>query len=145
MEGRSIAFELPIERHIEELQTFQPDLLYTMPSILDHIVYATENPRAFGIRKIMLVGEIAPPEWQRNMARLFGLDPSDIIDTYGSIEIGTIAYYSHDLGRYILVDGLFAEGIGAQELDEDSSRLEITRRSWCSLHSSEPCCRPSAL
>ncbi|MGF9713795.1 CoF synthetase [Paenibacillus sp. JMULE4] len=118
MEGRSIAFELPIERHIEELQTFQPDLLYTMPSILDHIVYATENPRAFGIRKIMLVGEIAPPEWQRNMARLFGLDPSDIIDTYGSIEIGTIAYYSHDLGRYILVDGLFAEGIGAQELDE---------------------------
>lgn len=53
------------------------------------------------------------------MAGLFGIDPRDIIDTYGSIEIGTIAYYSHDHGRYIFADGIFAEGIGVQELDEE--------------------------
>ncbi|MGN7765456.1 2,3-diaminopropionate biosynthesis protein SbnA [Paenibacillus sp. 22594] len=119
LENRAIPFELPIQQHIEQLGAFQPDLLYTMPSILDHIVYATDNPLAFGIRKIILVGEIATPEWQCNMARLFGLEPRDIIDTYGSIEIGTIAYYSHDLGRYILADGIYAEGIGTQELGEE--------------------------
>ncbi|WP_339315858.1 2,3-diaminopropionate biosynthesis protein SbnA [Paenibacillus sp. FSL R10-2734] len=119
LENRSIPFELPIEQHIEQLQAFKPDLLYTMPSILDHIVQATGNPRAFGIRKIILVGEIASLEWQRSMARLFGLEPRDIIDTYGSIEIGTIAYYSHDLRRYILVDGVFAEGVRTQEIGED--------------------------
>ncbi|WP_340012335.1 2,3-diaminopropionate biosynthesis protein SbnA [Paenibacillus sp. FSL H7-0690] len=119
LEKSSIPFELPIEQHIEQLKAFKPDLLYTMPSILDHIVYAAGNPREFGIRKIILVGEIAPPEWQRNMAGLFGIDPRDIIDTYGSIEIGTIAYYSHDHGRYIFADGIFAEGIGVQELDEE--------------------------
>jgi cysteine synthase A len=119
LENSSIPFELPIEQHIERLQAFKPDLLYTMPSILDHIVYAAGDPRAFGIRKIILVGEIATLGWQRNMARLFGLDPHDIIDTYGSIEMGTIAYYSHDLGRYIFADGIFAEVIGTHELDEE--------------------------
>ncbi|WP_332258063.1 2,3-diaminopropionate biosynthesis protein SbnA [Paenibacillus sp. HW567] len=123
LENHAIPFELPIEQHIERLQAFQPDVLYTMPSILDHIVYASDNPRAFGIRRIILVGEIATPEWQRNMARLFGLEPRDIIDTYGSIEIGTIAYYSHELGRYIVADGIYAEGIGTQELDEELQPL----------------------
>ncbi|GGF70634.1 hypothetical protein GCM10010912_14800 [Paenibacillus albidus] len=119
LEGSSIPFELPIEQHIKRLQAFKPDLLYTMPSILDHIVYAAGDPRVFGIRKIILVGEIASQGWQRNMARLFGLDPRDITDTYGSIEMGTIAYYSHDHGRYIFVDGIFAEGIGTHELGEE--------------------------
>ena len=114
----SIPFELPIEQHIERIQAYKPDLLYTMPSILDHIVYAAEDPRAFGIRKIILVGEIATLEWQRNMARLFGLEPQDIIDTYGSIEMGTIAYYSHELGRYIFADGIVAEAIGTEALGE---------------------------
>lgn len=123
LDHRSIPFELPIEQHIEQLHAFKPDLLYTMPSILDHIVYAAKNPQAFGIRKIILVGEIATPEWQRNMARIFGLKPRDIIDTLGSIEIGTIAYYSHDQGRYLFADGIWAEGIGTQELEEDVGEL----------------------
>lgn len=123
MEHRAIPFELPIEQHIEQLRAFKPDLLYTMPSILDHIVYAAENLSDFGIRKIILVGEVAPPEWQKNMARLFKLEPSDIIDTLGSIEIGTIAYYSHELGRYLFTEGIMAEGVGIEELDEDLTPL----------------------
>ncbi|WP_438493698.1 2,3-diaminopropionate biosynthesis protein SbnA [Paenibacillus sp. IHBB 3054] len=119
LEKSSIPFDLPIEQHIERLQAFKPELLYTMPSILDHIVYAAGNPRDFGIRKIILVGEIATLGWQRNMARLFGLDPRDIVDTYGSIEMGTIAYYSHELGRYIFADGIFAEGLGTEALGGD--------------------------
>ncbi len=118
LEGHSISFELPIQQHINQLQTIQPDLLYTMPSILDHIINETKTPRMFGIRKIILVGEIAPLKWQSNIARIFGLHRHDIIDTYGSIEIGTIAYYSHNLNRYILIDGMLAEGIETSELNE---------------------------
>ncbi len=123
LESLSIPFELPIDQHIELLRAFKPDLLYTMPTILDHIVHLSEDPTSYGIRKIILVGEIASPQWQQNMCRLFGLEPSGITDTYGSIEIGTIAYYSHELDRYILVDGLFAEGIGTPELDSDLGSL----------------------
>jgi phenylacetate-coenzyme A ligase PaaK-like adenylate-forming protein len=123
LESLSIPFELPIHQHIEQLQAFKPELLYTMPSILDHIVHASEDPRSYGIRKIILVGEIASPEWQRNMCRMFALEPGDLIDTYGSIEIGTIAYYSHDLGRYILADGLYAEGVETQQLGSELDPL----------------------
>jgi phenylacetate-coenzyme A ligase PaaK-like adenylate-forming protein len=124
LEGESLSFELPIERHIERLESFRPDLLYTMPSILDHIVSASPAPSVYGIKKIILVGEIATLEWRRKMASLLGIAPGDILDTYGSIEIGTIAYYSHDHGKYLFVDGLFAEGIGSDQLQEGYEPLQ---------------------
>lgn len=114
----SLPFHLPIEQHLEKLETFRPDVLYTMPSILDRLVSAAAKPDGFGIRKIILVGEIAPPAWRRTMAARFGLRETDILDTYGSIEIGTIASYSHELGRYVIAEGLHAECVGAEELGE---------------------------
>lgn len=117
LEARSVSYELPIERHIEALRLFRPDVLYTMPSIADRIAHgAAELARTFGIRRIILVGEIAAPQWQRQLAGRFGLEPRRIVDTYGSIEIGTIACYRHDIGRYVLADGLHAEGIGTESL-----------------------------
>ncbi len=111
----SIPFELPIERHVEQLLAYKPEVLYTMPSILEHLALAAEDPRDFGIQTILLVGEIAAPEWQQRMAQRFGLKAEQIIDTYGSIEIGTIASYSHKLGRYLITEGLYAEGISLEE------------------------------
>lgn len=118
LEAEALSFELPIERHLERLSSFRPHILYTMPSILEQIVHASAEPSQYGIRNIILVGEIAPLEWQRRMARQFGLTERDILDTYGSIEIGTIAVYSHDLGKYVLAEGLYAEGIGTDQLTE---------------------------
>lgn len=122
-EGKAISFELPIEQHLAELSAVQPDLLYTMPSILEQIVCASDNPSAYGIKRIILVGELASMEWQRRMAERFGIQPEHIMDTYGSIEIGTIAYYSHEHGRYLLTEGLFAEGVSAKELDYEADEL----------------------
>lgn len=124
LEGESLSFDLPIEQHIERLEAFRPDLLYTMPSILDQIIYAAQDPARFGIKKLVLVGEIATLEWQSNMATLFNINPCDILDTYGSIETGTIAYYSHEHGRYIIADGLYAEGIGTDQLTEGFEPLK---------------------
>jgi phenylacetate-coenzyme A ligase PaaK-like adenylate-forming protein len=119
VQGESVSFELPILRHVEKLETYMPDVLYTMPSILDRIVHAAAGePARFGIRKVILVGEIASPSWQRRTARLLGISSNDILDTYGSIEIGTIASYSHEIGRYVVAEGLYAESVGAEELKE---------------------------
>ncbi|MFC0215145.1 hypothetical protein ACFFK0_22365 [Paenibacillus chartarius] len=114
----SLSYELPVARHIERLEAFRPDVLYTMPSILDRIVHAASDPARFGIRKIILVGEIATPAWQRGIASAFGIAPEDILDTFGSIEIGTIAAYSHAHGKYLLAEGLHAEGIAPERLEE---------------------------
>ncbi|MBW5447508.1 AMP-binding protein [Cohnella sp. CFH 77786] len=118
VQGESVSFELPVERHLEKIDQFRPDLLYTMPSILDRIVRAAGRPERFGVRKIILVGEIAPPSWQKKIAERFGIAPADILDTYGSIEIGTIASYSHELGRYLVAEGLHAECVGTEALEE---------------------------
>ncbi len=118
LETEVLSFELPVERHIEKLAAFRPDVLYTMPSILERIVRAAGHADNFGVRKIILVGEVATPSWQKSMAQRFGLAETDILDTLGSIEIGTIAYYSHELARYVIAEGLYAECVGAEELGE---------------------------
>ncbi|MGG1878118.1 CoF synthetase [Paenibacillus cisolokensis] len=118
MKAESISYKLPIARHLEKLQSFRPEVLYTMPSILERIVLASPNPAHYGIRQVILVGEIASPGWIAGIAERLGLPTACITDTYGSIEIGTMAYYSHQLGRYLLTEGLVAEGIGTEQLGQ---------------------------
>ena len=97
-------------------------------SFLDHLVSAAEDPTEFGIKKIILVGEVATKQWIERMAQLLRIQPADIMDTYGSIEIGTIAYYSHDHDRYIFVDGLVAEGMEAEALNIEIDPLRENER-----------------
>lgn len=114
MEAESVSFRLPIECHLERLAQFKPEVLYTMPSILERILLASEDPLAYGIQQVILVGEMASPRWIQRAAESLGLDVQQVTDTFGSIEIGTIAYFSHEHGRYVLTEGLLAEGITAE-------------------------------
>lgn len=118
MEAQSLSFKLPVEQHIERLASFKPEVLYTMPSILDRILLASVDPAAYGIRHVILVGEIAAPGWIKRVAERLSIAEEQITDTYGSIEIGTIAYFSHEYGRYLLTEGLLAEGVSAESLEE---------------------------
>jgi len=124
LEADSLSFSLPIEEHIARLESTHPQLLYTMPSILDAIVAHAEEPKNFGIKKIILVGEIAPLQWQRNMAERFGIEPQHILDTYGSIEVGAIASYSHELRQYVIADGIYAEALPAEQIDDSFEPLQ---------------------
>lgn len=123
-----IPFHLPVKEHVDRLQRFQPDLFYTMPSILENILSSTEKPEQFGIKKIILVGEVASMEWQKKVASRLHIDPKDIMDTYGSIEIGTIAYYSHAHRCYLFVDDMMPEGIKAEEIGFDPDLLRENER-----------------
>jgi phenylacetate-coenzyme A ligase PaaK-like adenylate-forming protein len=108
-EAEAVAYNEPLAVHVERLTDVRPDLLYTMPSLLDRLVCALDNPAALGIRCIVTVGEPASPEWRSAMAASFGLSEADVIDTYGSIEVGTIAWFDHAARVYRLVDGISAE------------------------------------
>ena len=123
MEVESVSFRLPIEQHIERLQSFRPEVLYTMPSILDRILQASEDPAGYGIHHVILVGEIASPGWRQRIAERLGIAETRVTDTYGSIEIGTIAYFSHEYGRYLFAEGIVAEGVKAELLDADMEPL----------------------
>lgn len=135
LQAEAISFRLPVEKHLERLLSMRPHVLYTMPSILDSLLQAADDPTRFGIRKVILVGEAAAPSWIARSAERLGILTTDVMDTYGSIEIGTIAYYSHEHGRYLIAEGLEAEGVrdipmpsrgNAAALDEDESVLVLT-------------------
>lgn len=133
LQAEAVSFRLPIEQHLERLKTLRPNVLYTMPSILDSLLRAAEDTAGYRIRKVILVGEAAPSAWIAQKADRLGIAPADVLDTYGSIEIGTIAYYSHEHGRYLFAEGIEAEGLrgderipGSEKLAEDESVLALT-------------------
>ncbi|GFN33678.1 AMP-binding protein [Paenibacillus xylaniclasticus] len=135
-EADAIAYDAPLSEHVERLTTFRPDLFYTMPSLLDRVVCALKDPASLGVRCIVTVGEPVSPQWRSAMAAAFGLSEKDVIDTYGSIEIGTIAWYDQAAGVYRLADGVSAEVVQPQELglsdtlahDEAALLLTSTQR-----------------
>jgi len=124
LEGTTISFELPIMQHVEKMKEFKPQLLYIMPSILDSIIAAAEDVLEFGVEKIVLVGEVASIEWIKRIAEKFSIKEEDIIDTYGSIEMGVIASYNHEIGRYVIHDGYFGKVVSAEEIEMESDSIK---------------------
>lgn len=124
LKNESISFDLPITYHVSKLTKLKPQLLYTMPSILDSIINYSGNVLDFGIKKIILVGEIASRQWIKNIAEIFNICENDILDTYGSIELGTMAYYSHKCKCYLLAEGIYGEGIKPEKIDKSLDELE---------------------
>jgi cysteine synthase A/phenylacetate-CoA ligase len=122
MPAESIDYRTPVREHVAKLTSLQPEVLYTMPSILYRILVACAEqqlaPAQWNIRHIILVGEVVTPAWLRLVAAQCGLATTDITDTLGSIEVGTIAYYSHHYGRYLLVEEMMAEGVGAEDVED---------------------------
>lgn len=115
LECESVPFGLPAAAHLIRLTAFRPDVLYTMPSLLDGLIRVAPEGYNWGVKRVIVVGEPAPPAWRQRIAEQLGIGMQDVLDTYGSIEIGTIAYCDPVSGRYILLEGLIAEGVSPEE------------------------------
>ena len=58
MEVQSLSFQLPVEQHLERLASFRPEVLYTMPSILDRILLASVDPAVMGFAMLFWLGKL---------------------------------------------------------------------------------------
>jgi len=105
--GSEIDFTVHVDRHVEILRETRPDLLFTMPMILERIV-AAGGP-GYVPRRIVVVGDLAPREWRRAMADRIGMDPRHILDVLGSIEVGAIAYSDDAQSAYLFHDHIIPE------------------------------------
>lgn len=123
LECDSIPFGLPVAAHLLHLSAFKPDVLYTMPSILDGLIRVAPADYEWGLSCVILVGEPASPAWRQRMGERLGIDASAIMDTYGSIEVGTIAYWDQARGRYVMLDGLLGEGASPDEVGLTNMQL----------------------
>ncbi|AZM56024.1 CoF synthetase [Streptomyces sp. WAC 01529] len=113
--AHDIEFQRPLEDHVELLNSWQPDVLFTMPMILDRLMQ-TPGELRISPRKIMVVGDLATANWRRLVAEYFGIQVADVLDVYGSIEIGAIAYLCADTGLYHFHDHILPEVIHPGEL-----------------------------
>lgn len=107
-DARDIVFTAPLPDHVAKLNDWQPDVLFTMPMILDQILSAAPELTARP-RKMIVVGDLAPPAWRAHVATRFGIERSDILDVVGSIEVGAIAHLDVATGRYMFHDHIIAE------------------------------------
>lgn len=107
LQAVSIDFTQPLIQHVETLNRTEPDVLFTMPMILDRIL-ASGRLRA-RLRKIIVLGDIASPAWCLSVAHQLAIAPTDILDLYGSIEVGSIAVHDHSRGTQRLQPHIIAE------------------------------------
>lgn len=117
-EARDIDFESPIREHVAKLNAWRPDVLFTMPMIMDRLLQSPE-PLHISPRKIMVVGDVAPENWRRRVAERFGIGTGDVLDVFGSIEIGAIAYSCAETGLYHFHDHIVPEVVAPADLYRD--------------------------
>ncbi len=98
LNSKIINHSSPILEHIRILNKYLPELLFTMPVILDKLIITGEldiHPK-----KIVVLGDVISTKWKEYVASFFNISTLDITDIYGSIEVGSIAYECHTCGLY---------------------------------------------
>ncbi|MFI9208811.1 hypothetical protein ACIGW7_11770 [Streptomyces sp. NPDC053253] len=126
-EAHDIDFTSPVDEHVAKLNAWRPDVFFTMPMILDRLLQARP---ALDIRprKIMVVGDVAPPAWRAHVAERFGLRPEDVLDVFGSIEIGAIGYSCAETGLYHFHDHIVPEVLAPEELSRHTGNDRVPVR-----------------
>ncbi len=102
-----------LEAQCAAIREGAPEVLYCSPSILARLVGALERrgEAPTSVRRVITNGEVLLPSARERVQRFFGLVPSAVMDTYGSTEIGTIAYSCPECARYHFLDGVFPEAV----------------------------------
>lgn len=114
-----IDFQRPVGEHIELLNRYQPDVLFTMPMILDNILLA--GGLDIRPKKILIVGDVASIAWKNHIVNRFGINRGDLTDLYGSIEVGSIAHECSRCNLYHFDDHILAEAVRPSHIYPDSS------------------------
>jgi phenylacetate-coenzyme A ligase PaaK-like adenylate-forming protein len=118
----------PVQRHVECLRESQPDILYTMPMILERVV-ANGGP-GYAPRWVFVLGDLAPAGWRAAMETRLGMAGNHIVDLFGSIEVGAIAYSDAVARTYLFHDHVVPEAIAPdRERDDAGQALVLTSTS----------------
>jgi phenylacetate-coenzyme A ligase PaaK-like adenylate-forming protein len=125
LDGHEIDVRLPVEKHVAILRELRADLLYTMPVILERVV-GLGGP-GYPPTWVVVLGDLAPRPWRRAMERQIGMAEGHIVDVFGSIEVGAIAYSDDEHDRYLMHEHIIPEQIPpAYPRDDGGQQLVIT-------------------
>ena len=123
LDGHEIDVRLPVEEHVAILRALQADLLYTVPVILERIVGAS-GP-GYTPKWVVVLGDLAPRPWRRAMERRIGMAKGHIVDVFGSIEVGAIAYSDDEHERYLVHEHIIPEQVAPADPRGDGGQLLV--------------------
>ena len=109
----------PLEDQCAAITAFAPQVLYCSPSILANLIAGLEQrgQRPSSVRRIITNGEVLFGSARARAQRFFGIGQADLMDTYGSTEIGTIAHSCGVCGGFHFLGGLYPEAAPAEVAD----------------------------
>lgn len=113
----SIDFRRPLGEHVEFLNRLRPDVLFTMPMILESLIHTGEL--RFAPKKVIVVGDVASRAWKDHVLEHFSLGRGDLLDVVGSIEVGSIAHECFDCGLYHFDTHITPEAVAPELVDEE--------------------------
>jgi hypothetical protein len=122
LDAFDIDVKTPVAEHVAQLRECTPDLLYTMPAILERICGA--GGPGYAPKWIVVLGDVAPRPWRDAMAARLGMQRGHIVDVFGSIEIGAIGYSDDVNERYLFHEHIVPEllpdgGLALTSLERD--------------------------
>jgi hypothetical protein len=105
-----------LEHQCAAITAFAPHVLYCSPSILANLIAALERrgQRPTSVRRIITNGEVLFGSARARAQRFFGIGQADLMDTYGSTEVGTIAHSCGACGGFHFLGGLYPEAAPAE-------------------------------
>jgi hypothetical protein len=114
-----------LEDQCAVIAAFAPEVLYCSPSILANLIAGLDQRglRPTSVRRIITNGEVLFPSTRERAQGFFGIDQAELMDTYGSTEIGTIAHSCGTCGAYHFLCGLYPEAAPA-ELAESEDQVD---------------------
>jgi phenylacetate-coenzyme A ligase PaaK-like adenylate-forming protein len=101
----------PLDDQCAAIAASAPEVLYCSPSILANLMAGLRRrgKRPASVQRVITNGEVLLPSARADAQVFFGLAAADLMDTYGTTEVGTIAHTCPVCATYHLLDGLYPE------------------------------------
>lgn len=113
-----ISIFLPIEEMIQKLNSFQPDIIFTKPSLLGELAkLKRDGSLDIAPKEVIFAGEMIMPQDLKNIEKYFGIKP---INSYSTCETGPVAVQM-DVNKEGLK--IFDDLVWLELVDEDNQPI----------------------
>lgn len=119
-----ISYEDTFDKVIKLMPKYQPEVLYSMPSLIDSIIDQMDTKLLTSVKKVILVGEILTDKARKKISRELNIRENNILNTYGCVELGLLAFECNVCNRFHFVNNIYPEVIEKQIVKKNRDKIK---------------------
>jgi phenylacetate-coenzyme A ligase PaaK-like adenylate-forming protein len=109
-----VSYDDAFDKVIQLMPKYQPEVLYSMPSLIDSIIEKMNPKLLSSVKKVILVGEILTDKARKKISSSLNILEGDILNTYGCVELGLLAFECEICKRFHFVNNIYPEVVEKQ-------------------------------